>query len=777
MHCDERLAAGKKPERSLYAAYKGAEREAGRKLNASVSWTNEHAKQALENEPEEIKQREALLAIQYNAGEIESIETKPDDGKDEEAGDPSSKSKSPETEKLSQIDTCIEAVPCSLRRALDSFHKQTGWCGSFIVGGPQPRKGGELACYVFHKGETHEFHNEWPQTDDLYKSNIVESYKHFLQLAFPAERRETFVLKSDEAPNSNSCEQVTVFEENNIEADTLSASRDSDQAVHPTNESIKKSARKRKKKFSELDEESSDNDDIEISASDCDMDKDEGNETMDIVPRPVRQTPEERKRDANIRGINTMFRLRSIYEIEPEKLEKIDKAFFGLEVDVDDMDVANTILARAGLPSMDASAPDPLAELSTFENTMEEQVTKKKASKDLDLPPRPKNPLRKSFIDETDDGLNNPLPEHIVSVPTSLDTVVLPCSTPQVDSPTAIAPIPAVEPPSSPSIVHHTSQINNITRGTGTSAASDLQEDVQISCVSKAKQTAGSVKRNRGHPRKQAGNSSIEKENLSRWLEQAKSSMILSRTRRGASTMQSNVLSHSTVLGEDAPNSKPLTSKGHELQCIEAATTPSEPSDTPTWIDGIVQELRSIWPSAKWKALLKSWKLFEVGGHGDKGREFPLSKAPIEVRTVLQIVEGLPENFDLPYVHSGLAFSAIWWNWWVSCQPKWRIAAQPKTGSPAKLKMDISRENNLDGLRCGGKKGLLVVILGLALWVHAVEHSQQSTKSLATAITDVSWVLKALASGKHDLRTGTHSEKKRPAEIPKAPSRKKSRSS
>lgn len=100
-------------------------------------------------------------------------------------------------------------------------------------------------------------------------------------------------------------------------------------------------------------------------------------------------------RDANIRRNKAMFQLRSIYTDQPEALDKIDQVFYGFEVDIDDMDVANTILARAGLPSLDASAPDPLAEMNAIKKAMEAQACNQ-AVRPLDLPPRTKNPTRKA---------------------------------------------------------------------------------------------------------------------------------------------------------------------------------------------------------------------------------------------------------------------------------------------------------------------------------------------------------------------------------------------
>lgn len=102
MHCDERNAQGKTPERSNYAVYRAAEREAERKPKAAVAWLNERAKQALQAEPDEIKERATHLAAQYNSGNIDSIEPEPDDDEDEEPGVP--KTRDRQMERLTRLD-------------------------------------------------------------------------------------------------------------------------------------------------------------------------------------------------------------------------------------------------------------------------------------------------------------------------------------------------------------------------------------------------------------------------------------------------------------------------------------------------------------------------------------------------------------------------------------------------------------------------------------------------------------------------------------------------
>lgn len=38
------------------------------------------------------------------------------------------------------------------------------------------------------------------------------------------------------------------------------------------------------------------------------------------------------------------------------------------------------------------------------------------------------------------------------------------------------------------------------------------------------------------------------------------------------------------------------------------------------WVDSVVEALRPIWTSSKWRNLLEAWKVFETGGHADQVR-------------------------------------------------------------------------------------------------------------------------------------------------------------
>lgn len=152
---------------------------------------------------------------------------------------------------------------------------------------------------------------------------------------------------------------------------------------------------------------------------------------------------------------------------------------------------------------------------------------------------------------------------------------------------------------------------------------------------------------------------------------------------------------------------------------------------------------------------------------------FPLTNAPIEVRSVVRMFETTLQDFDLPDVTSASLFSSVWWNWWLSCQPNWRLDPEAKPGTLPKLKTDVTPANSLKGLCYGGKKGVTTVVFGLALWANAREHTQQSNKSLTAAVADVSWVLKTLAGDAHSLSPTMESVKKRTSEVTSSRMKKK----
>lgn len=143
-----------------------------------------------------------------------------------------------------------------------------------------------------------------------------------------------------------------------------------------------------------------------------------------------------------------------------------------------------------------------------------------------------------------------------------------------------------------------------------------------------------------------------------------------------------------------------------------------------------------------------------------QGRKILFTDAPSEVNATIRIIQGTSDDVDLPIISSAAAFSPAWWHWWLSCQPAWRIDGNARPGAVPKLNRNVSPTRNLSQLCCGGSEGLMAVVLGLAIWANATEHSQQSNKALSSAVADVLWVLKSLIGGdSHSLSTSTSTKK------------------
>lgn len=139
-----------------------------------------------------------------------------------------------------------------------------------------------LTFLSFHKGETLEYHNEWPGTDETFKENVIESYKHFLQLTYRTfslciqgihslslslapERCKTFALSTLGDDNCKPGADVTVM--NDADDEATSAQQVVEQGQDTANEPSKKSTRKTKTRITDIDDESSDESDIVLTDS------------------------------------------------------------------------------------------------------------------------------------------------------------------------------------------------------------------------------------------------------------------------------------------------------------------------------------------------------------------------------------------------------------------------------------------------------------------------------------------------------------------------------
>ena len=82
------------PEPNLYAVYRKQEIDAGRKPKIKLQWACDRARDVLEDEPQEIKDRVREKCEAYRTKKILVIECEPDDDYDEEL---ENKPKPPET--------------------------------------------------------------------------------------------------------------------------------------------------------------------------------------------------------------------------------------------------------------------------------------------------------------------------------------------------------------------------------------------------------------------------------------------------------------------------------------------------------------------------------------------------------------------------------------------------------------------------------------------------------------------------------------------------------
>ncbi|KAJ7259887.1 hypothetical protein C8J57DRAFT_492559 [Mycena rebaudengoi] len=86
-------------------------------------------------------------------------------------------------------------------KVLKMAEKETGWVGMVLLGGPNPRMGGELSLKVVCSGKTpagNDFQDSFANFDDI----IVTGFQDFLRAVFPAETRAEWALNVD-GPASN----------------------------------------------------------------------------------------------------------------------------------------------------------------------------------------------------------------------------------------------------------------------------------------------------------------------------------------------------------------------------------------------------------------------------------------------------------------------------------------------------------------------------------------------------------------------------------------------
>ncbi|KAM6501765.1 hypothetical protein JOM56_001742 [Amanita muscaria] len=89
--------------------------------------------------------------------------------------------------------SAIDKLPRTLQTAAESIAKQTGWHVSILVGGPNPRLGGQIQTIALHHGKTLEAKDFQDYLDDDTESGFVKygqvmaSYDNFLHASFDEE--------------------------------------------------------------------------------------------------------------------------------------------------------------------------------------------------------------------------------------------------------------------------------------------------------------------------------------------------------------------------------------------------------------------------------------------------------------------------------------------------------------------------------------------------------------------------------------------------------------
>jgi len=77
--------------------------------------------------------------------------------------------------------------------------------------------------------------------------------------------------------------------------------------------------------------------------------------------------------------------------------------------------------------------------------------------------------------------------------------------------------------------------------------------------------------------------------------------------------------------------------------------------------------------------------------------------------------------------------------WWKNLQPSWH-----KDGSPSSFHLfrDVSTGETWQGLRKGGKTGILFIVMGLSWWVKA-QHTEHDA-NVWSVVDDLRWVIQQM---------------------------------
>ncbi|KAI0057518.1 hypothetical protein BV25DRAFT_1841623 [Artomyces pyxidatus] len=190
-----------------YKAYEKECEKKGVKAQAELAWRNDYCLQILPKDSEEVKAAvhaafaasgaDTPLSVdeegEESVGEGESVEPEGTQSMGEGRSRVASASVTRlPTETLNKYEKAIEALPRTVMTMLREIWQQTGWVGTFLVGGPQPGLGGNLQSFSAHttmdNGTT--FGKSLPQ----YSDRIEAPFVSFLEREFPPSVCARFAL-------------------------------------------------------------------------------------------------------------------------------------------------------------------------------------------------------------------------------------------------------------------------------------------------------------------------------------------------------------------------------------------------------------------------------------------------------------------------------------------------------------------------------------------------------------------------------------------------------
>ncbi|KAJ3495297.1 hypothetical protein NLJ89_g10648 [Agrocybe chaxingu] len=84
-----------------------------------------------------------------------------------------------------QLQNAIDKVPRTVQTIGTSLHTQTGWNVTIMLGGPSPKRGGQIVSYVMHFGKNQEGEDYQAYLGDDYEDAFLSSFDDFLNDVFP----------------------------------------------------------------------------------------------------------------------------------------------------------------------------------------------------------------------------------------------------------------------------------------------------------------------------------------------------------------------------------------------------------------------------------------------------------------------------------------------------------------------------------------------------------------------------------------------------------------